>query len=992
MDARPRNIFFLLFALSGFAGLVYESIWSHYMKLFLGHAAYAQSLVLAIFMGGMAIGSWLCSRYSFRCKNLLMGYAVVEGVIGLFALVFHTVFDEIVLISYTTIIPYLGTPLAATAYKWGLSALLILPQSVLLGMPFPLMSAGILRIFPQKPGKTLSLLYFYNSIGAAIGGLVSGFLLVSLVGLPGTIRIAGVVNIALAAVVFQLAREGMGSGIGHLPEQSREESGGTGWYRLFLAVSLLTGAASFIYEIGWIRMLSLVLGGSTHAFELMLSAFILGLALGGLWIQGRIDRIASPVRYLVLVQVFMGLLALSTLPLYGNTFELMRWILKIVGRTETGYAIFNLSSYSIALLVMLPTTFCAGMTLPLITFILMRRGHGERSIGAVYAANTVGAIAGILFAIHLGMPHLGLKGLITFGAGLDIALGLVLFWSTSATRGSLRAPALTTAACACAVAATLIFVKLDPYKMASGVYRHGSLLSPENNQLIYHKDGKTATVTLALLNNEVMNIRTNGKVDAGIAIDPNGEAAMDEVTMILAAAIPMSLHPEARTAANIGMGSGLTTHTLLGNPRMDRVDTVEIEEGMVEAARNFGPRVELAYEDPRSRIFIDDAKTFFSVHNQKYDLIISEPSNPWVSGVAGLFSEEFYRLIDRHLTENGLFVQWMQLYEIDLNLVASVLKAVSASFTDFVVYSANSTNLLIIARNGGAVTEPDSGLFRMPEIADALKRINVESVQDIEVRKIGYKRSLDKLLATFPIHANSDYYPVLDQNAARARFIKAEALDLESLSHEALPALEMLSGRALPKEDTRITPSPFFSKTETVHTATGLRDYFLHGSFGPNHADIPEDIRRNAVQLRRIFHEPGSVPEEGSRMESLFGTAVRMTSYLKPHELDAVWRSLESGGGARLLSPQERAWVSFFKAVGRRDGAAMAGAAQGLLEKGGNMPPYAVRYLAAGGMLGSVAQGDKAAALRIWSDHQGVILDNSRPGLLFRFLLAHASS
>src|SRR6185369_874975 len=153
MGLRLRGIFLLLFALSGFSGLIYESIWTDYLKLFLGHAAYAQTLVLAIFMGGMAIGSALSSRYSVRWKNLLLCYAATEGLIGLCALAFHTAFDLTTNFSFTTIIPHLNNPAIVTAFKWTISALMILPQSVLLGMTFPLMSAGILRLFPDKPGS-----------------------------------------------------------------------------------------------------------------------------------------------------------------------------------------------------------------------------------------------------------------------------------------------------------------------------------------------------------------------------------------------------------------------------------------------------------------------------------------------------------------------------------------------------------------------------------------------------------------------------------------------------------------------------------------------------------------------------------------------------------------------------------------------------------------------------------------------------------------------
>jgi MFS family permease len=188
-----RNIYFVLFAISGFSGLIYESIWTHYLKLFLGHAANTQTLELAIFMGGMALGSWICSKYSSRWKNLLFGYAVTEGIIGLFALLFHHAFVYAIELSYASILPQLGHPAVVSAFKWTLSALMILPQSVLFGMTFPLMSAGILRLYPEKPGRSVAMLYFTISIGAAIGVLASGFMLIRLTGLPGTIRIAGII-------------------------------------------------------------------------------------------------------------------------------------------------------------------------------------------------------------------------------------------------------------------------------------------------------------------------------------------------------------------------------------------------------------------------------------------------------------------------------------------------------------------------------------------------------------------------------------------------------------------------------------------------------------------------------------------------------------------------------------------------------------------------------------------------------------------------------
>src|SRR5438067_277412 len=204
---RARGALFALFTASGFAGLIYESIWTHYLKLFLGHAAYAQTLVLAIFMGGLAAGSWLSSRWSPKWRNLLAAYAVTEAAIGVLALVFHEAFTAATGLAFDAVIPRLaGSPWAITALKWGLSTALILPQSVLLGMTFPLMTAGVLRAFPDRPGRSLAVLYFTNSLGAAAGVVVSGFVLVRAVGLPGTVRVAALINVAVAAGAWVLAR------------------------------------------------------------------------------------------------------------------------------------------------------------------------------------------------------------------------------------------------------------------------------------------------------------------------------------------------------------------------------------------------------------------------------------------------------------------------------------------------------------------------------------------------------------------------------------------------------------------------------------------------------------------------------------------------------------------------------------------------------------------------------------------------------------------
>jgi len=593
---------------------------------------------------------------------------------------------------------------------------------------------------------------------------------------------------------------------------------------------------------------------------------------------------------------------------------------------------------------MLPATFCAGTTLPLITFHLLRAGCGEQSIGAVYAANTVGAIAAVFAAVHVGFPLLGLKGLLIFGAALDLALVIAL-----------RPRALPSVAAAAAVALCAFFVHLDTHKMASGVYRKGQLLDPALEKIVFHTDGKTASVDVIGDPQHELAIRTNGKSDASVNMEGGAAFSIDEPTMTLAAALPMALHPQARTVAVIGFGSGLTTDTLLANPRLAHVDTVEIEEEMIRGARHFLPRNQRAYSDPRSRLVIDDAKTFFATQGVKYDLVISEPSNPWVSGVAGLFSDEFYRLVRRHLAPGALMVQWLQLYEIDPPLVVSVLKALENNFSDYVVYAANDGDAIVIARNGAIPALPDPAVLSLPELARLLERVGIRNMQDIEVRKVGTRASWQGLTRSFDVAMNSDFHPVLDEGAARARFLGSSAEAVLSFARQPLPAVQILSRTGRPGARTDVSGTLYYAGGVRALTAMQLRDALLRGSEAPE-----------GSALRALFDWERSC-EAGLPLTALLEIAQLVIPELSPAELEAIWRHVEKGTCASRLDARDRAWLGFLRACGERDPQRMRAASVELLVHDNGLRPGSARYVVAAGMLGAIGSGDAEAARAIWA-------------------------
>ena len=801
-------LLYVVFALSGAAGLIYESIWTRYLGLFVGHDAYAQIIVLVIFLGGMSLGAIVISRWSERLRNPLYGYVAIEFAVGCIGLFFHETFQVVTSWAYHGIYPALAGSWALTGAKWAIAAGLILPQSVLLGMTFPLMSAGVLRLRASQPGRTLSLLYFSNSLGASVGVLVSGFYLVELAGLPGTLLTAAMLNLLVAGVTILIAR---GTAV-VAPAPSERKSARasakrpvTRLERLLLFTSLGTAVASFIYEIDWIRMLALVLGSATHSFELMLSAFILGLALGAWWIRSRADRMQDPLHTLGLVQWAMGGLALVTLPLYVASFGWIASLLSTFARTDAGYTGFTIARYGLCLVVMLPATFCAGMTLPLITQTLLKNGSGERSIGAVYAWNTLGSILGVALGGLVLLPLIGLKMLLIVGAGLDMAIGLLLMTRAKPLRSRTRRLVLgASLAAGAAVLVLAAFTRLETNMLASGVYRTGFMMPAAQREMKFYRDGRTATVTVARFNGSgLVSLATNGKPDASLSTDwyrgcdsLNRPVPLqaDAATQTLVPLVPLAYAPRAASAAIIGQGSGMSSHLLLGSPYLKDLVTIEIEPQMIAGSRMFYPANRRVFDDRRSKIVIDDAKSYFASEQRRYDLIISEPSNPWVSGVSGLFTSEFYSRIRGYLSDDGIFGQWLQVYELDDPLVLSVLAGIHQNFRSYEIYLAPNNDLLVVASNRATLPQPDWSVFGYPGLQSDLCRFLPVTPEVLDALHLVGRQELEPLLSTMA-QPNSDYYPVLDLGAERRRFRKDHAQGFQGLSADWFNLLASRSGR-----------------------------------------------------------------------------------------------------------------------------------------------------------------------------------------------------
>lgn len=964
---RVVNLLFALFTLSGFTGLIYESVWSHYLKLFLGAAAPAQSFVLIAFMGGMGLGAWLASRWSARSENLLRAYGWVEAAIGLAALVFHELFVTLTQASLEHVIPALGSPTAVEVYRYAMCAVLIVPQTVLLGMTFPLLSGAVIRREPEASGHHLAMLYFTNSIGAAAGAIAAAFALLGWLGMPGTMRLAGAANLALAAAVLAIARRGEPAAIAVAPAGSAAPDGEF-FARLLLAAAFVTGAASFVYEIVWIRMLALVLGSSFQAFELMLSAFVTGLALGGLWIRRRVDRIADPAQFAGLVQLAMGLAALATVFLYHWSFDWMAWALGVLRRSDGAYSLFNLFSHAIAFTVMLPATFFAGMTLPLFTQALLRSGRGERAIGQVYASNTLGAIAGVLVTVHLLMPGTGLKLALVLGAAIDMLLGAwLLRYSQSASRRTYAFAAVLVGMLA--ATATARAGVLEPERLASGVFRYG-VAQPEGRRVVFYRDGKTASVAVLADGDGTVAIATNGKPDAAIRMAMDRPPHQDEYTMTLVGALPLLMKPDARTFANIGWGSGLTAEVVLSHSGPRELHVIEIEPAMVAGARLFFPRVSRPYNDPRIRVFFEDAKSFFARHGTRYDVIISEPSNPWVNDVAGLFTTEFYRDTKRYLAPGGLFVQWIHLYELNDRLLGSMLAALGENFADYRLYVLNDSDIALVAVAQGRV--PRVGPLPVAEKAfmRELERVGIRRQEEISARAVGDKSEMARLFAAFAPPVNSDFRPYVQLEATRARFRETSALAVFELAQAPLPVFEM-SGGAAPAY-LRNRPAAFESSPPILIQSAALELERGLTDRSANPLDASNERLRTALL---VLKRPGALcgPDPAAAAVAQLQWAAEITlAHLAPALRRTLWvehKWLDCAPGN--ISPQLRARLELYAAIAERDADAMFGRARALLAGDGDKDWR--RFLLLTAMLGADAAGRHDEARRLWNGYASTL-------------------
>jgi predicted membrane-bound spermidine synthase len=823
-----------LFFLSGMAGLIYEVVWAKYLSLFLGNTAQAHTIVLATFMGGLALGYFLFGRIADRAQSALNLYGWMEIVIGLSGALFVPLIGSLGLI-YISFVSYLGLDtIFTTPAKFIFSIFLMLLPTIVMGGTLPVLSRFAVRSLGEVESQ-VGRLYFLNSFGAVCGSLLAGFMFIPGLGLNLSIVSAVFLNILVGSVALILRpweRERKGTE----PQTAGESSKAVLYTRPQIRLAILgiglSGGAALIYEIAWIRLLSLVLGSSTYSFSLMLAAFIAGIALGSFVVARRWVERSEPYLLFALAELGVALSIVLTLPFYERLPFYFAILANLFVRSFATFWLYELMQFSICFLLVLLPTFFLGMTLPLVSQVATPslKGLGE-NVGKVFAANTLGNVLGAVAAGLVLLPLLGIKRLIELGVLMNFLVGTSTLWI---------GPFLTWRKKGVTVGSTLaifafylyLFPAWDKNILSSGMFRmrgfdpgitYQDFKKGQKEEILYYKDGANMTVAVTQTRDKNISLKVNGKPDAS--------TRGDLPTQILLGQLPLLLKPDARKVLVIGLGSGITAGSVLRHP-VESIDLVEISPEVVEAGRFFAAHNYEVLKEPRLKLYLEDAKTFLKVTPRLYDVVISEPSNPWIAGIGNLFSIEFYQDVRKRIEPDGLMVQWIHSYEMTDYVLKLVLRTFAESFENVTLWSPMGNDLLLIGSKAPLNLElkKSLGRFHNANVREDLRRIGIETLPTILSLQVASDKGVKK--AAGKGRVNEDLFPILEYEAPKAFFLGQTSQFMESYDERrhsregsSLYFTQYLQDHSLSASETRNITNYHF--TFSPLTRFGLARYFV---------------------------------------------------------------------------------------------------------------------------------------------------------------------
>jgi len=771
-----KKIVLLSFFLSGMAALVYEVVWMRQLTLIFGTTVYAISTVLAVFMAGLALGSFILGRIADRSKNPLRLYAFLQGGIGIYVLFIPLIFKLInnlqIYLARNYALDFSGFSLI----RFGLCFLVLLIPTTLMGGTLPV----IVRFFVQRKeelGGYLGRLYSVNTLGGVIGSFLAGFVLILLLGVRGTIYLTAAINLLIAAGVFLISRRTVSASpkatAGQRSHPRRKESATAEGSRIAWLVLVLFGFSGFAalsLETSWSRVLALVLGSSVYAFSIILTTFLSGIALGS-WIISRfVDRSKNLLFWFAAIEIALGLSVILLTPVLGH---LPYLFLKVFEMTGGSFWSLQFMEFLLAALVMILPAIFMGAAFPIAARICTPELKSlGRSVGNVYFSNTLGAVLGPLTTGFLFIPAFGLQRSIFIAALIYLAIGGLIVVLGPFKRGLLKI--CTLSLLVIVVAVSFFIPGWNKNALNSAVYVHArEYLQNNRDDLLgaikeqashFYKEGLSATVAVRETKTGHLALLIDGKADAGTQNDMN--------TQLILGHLPMLLHEDPQQVLVVGLGSGVTLGAVQQHSELKEVDMVEIEPAVVEAAAYFFQYNHGALSDPRLNLIIEDGRNYVLITDKKYDVITAEPSNPWTSGNANLFTKEQFELYKKRLKPGGIMFQWLHAYKLRPQDVKTIVATFKKVFPHTVLWQgAFSRDLFLVGTEQPLAV--DFAAFAEKMSRAKIKKDLAQVYLDDPFLLLSFLLFNEQAVRSFskgaPIH--TDNHPILEFQAPKGIFL-----------------------------------------------------------------------------------------------------------------------------------------------------------------------------------------------------------------------------
>jgi spermidine synthase len=685
----------LLF-LSGACSLVYQAAWMREFRLIFGASTLASAAVTAIFMAGLGVGSWIGGRWVDRHKAPLLLYGNVELTIAVSAALTPLLVPVVRAI-------YVGVGGSVVLGEAGASLMRLVLSAIILAIPTLGMGATLPAVITAavnsgEDRRPVGWLYGVNTLGAVCGTLLGTFVLIEIYGLRQTLWMAALVNVLVALVARVLSRTWPGEKVAPTPVEAPPSAAGERGQRVLVGAAAVVGLVFFLMEMVWYRLMGPVLGGTTFTFGLILALALLGIAIGGA-LHSLLGPESGGTPSTLAVTCLLEAFFLALPFVFADDLAVLAGLLRPL--STFGLTGLAFGWCIVAGAIILPAAVIAGYQFPLLISLLRPRSPGIGSAVALgYAANTAGSIVGALLGGFgllrlLSAPGAWRFAVLVLGA---LAVVVLLFAEERPLVRRWRSVGVSTG-----LLTALLFMMLAPGP--SAVWRHSGigagradLLDKTPNELqhwkldhqgklLWETDGIESSVALAASDDLVFLV--NGKAD--------GSAVWDSGTQVMSGLLAAMSHPSPRRALVIGLGTGSTAGWLASIPQMERVDVIEIEPAIVEVARRASAVNQNVLGNPKVHLIFRDAREVLLASSEKYDLIFSEPSNPYRVGVASLFSNEFYRAVRARLNPDGVFLQWVQGYEIFPETLRTAMATLGSVFPDVETWQTRLDDLVFAA-------------------------------------------------------------------------------------------------------------------------------------------------------------------------------------------------------------------------------------------------------------------------------------------------------